>query len=147
MRTRRTRTLRWSIVVLAVCLLPGCAFEQILVGQWYSIVTPAAGACPTLNWQFAVNPQRAISGFLSGPGQQRVGSLSGELHRDDSFQMMVADAGGKPTATVTGRFTSQISTISIRGEGAGNGCDGQTFSLRLSGYFARQGGGGGGGGG
>jgi hypothetical protein len=48
---------------------------------------------------------------------------------------------------VAGRFTSQVSTLSIHGDAAGSGCDGQTFDLRLSGYFARQGGGGGGGGG
>jgi hypothetical protein len=146
MGIKQTRTLSRGIVALTVCVLSGCSFEQILIGQWYSVVTPSAGACQALNWQFVVNPQRMMSGFLSGNGQQRMGSLSGQLNQDDGFQMTVTDAGGKPTATVTGRFTSQVSTISIHGPGAGTGCDGQTFSLRLSGYFARQGGGGGGGG-
>jgi hypothetical protein len=146
MGTRRTRTLSRGIVGLTVCLLSGCTLEQIQIGQWYRIVTPPVGACPALNWQFAVNPQRVISGFLSGDRQQRIGVLSGQLNQDDSFQMTLADAGGRPTATVTGRFTSQVSTMSITGSGAGNGCDGQTFSLRLGGYFARPGGGGGGGG-
>jgi hypothetical protein len=120
--------------------------EQILIGQWYIIDTPPAGACPRLQWQFVVNPQRRFNGFLASESQHRIGNLSGQLAPDDSFQVTVTDAAGNPTASVTGRFTSQVSTLSIRGAGAGSACDGQTFEMRLSGYFARQGGGGGGGG-
>jgi hypothetical protein len=148
MRTGQNNTpsLRMATAALAACLLPGCMVEQIEIGQWYRIDTPPSGACPHLEWQFAVNPQRAVSGFISGNVQQRIATLSGQLNPDDSFQLTAADAAGNPTATVTGRFTSQVSTISIHGAGAGSGCDGQTFSLYLSGYFARQGGGSGGGG-
>jgi hypothetical protein len=148
MGTKRTGAgLRGMIVLaLATSVLPGCKIEQILIGQWYSIVTTPVGACPSLDWQFAVNAQRAINGFLSGKGEQRIGTLSGVLNPVDSFQMTLANAAGAPTATVTGRFTSDVSTISINGAGAGSGCDGQTIRMRLSGYFARAGGGGGGGG-
>jgi hypothetical protein len=148
MGTKRKGAVLRGIIALALMtsMLPGCTIEQILIGQWYSIVTPPAGACPSLDWQFAVNAQRAIYGFLSGNGQQRIGTLSGVLNQDDSFQMTIADAAGRPTANVTGRFTSDVSTISIHGMGAGSACDGQTFRMRLSGYFARAGGGGGGGG-
>jgi len=131
-------------IVLAA-LLAGCTFEQILIGQWYAIVTPSAGACPRLDWHFVVNPQRDIGGFLSDEAQQRIATLSGRLNADDSFQMTVTSLAGNRRAEVTGQFTSQVSTISIHGDGAGHACDGQTFKLRLGGYFWFQGGGRGGG--
>ena len=120
--------------------------EQLLIGQWYSVYTPAVGACPRLEWRFVVDPHRTINGFLAGDGQQRIANLSGLLNDDDSFQITATDLAGGRTARVTGRFTSQVSTMSIRGLAAGAACDGQTFKLRLGSYFARQGGGGGGGG-
>ncbi len=90
--------------------------------------------------------QRSISGFLSNDGQQQIADLSGLLNTDDSFQITATDVAGDRTANVTGQFTSGVSTISIHGPAAGRACDGQTFKLRLGGYFSRQGGGGGGGG-
>lgn len=119
--------------------------EQILIGQWYAIDTPRAGACPSLEWQFVVNPQRSIDGFLLRNRQQWIANLSGRLNADDSFQITATDMSGHRTARVTGRFTSQVSTISIHGDAAGSACDEQTFEMRLGGYFSRQGGGGGGG--
>ena len=133
-------------IVLTACLLPGCTLEQILIGQWYGIETPAAGACPRLEWQFVVDAQRSITGSLWRNVRQPIAGLSGRLNPDDSFEITATGLAGDRTADVTGRFTSQISTISIRGDAAGPGCDGQTFSLRLGAYFAAQGGGGGGGG-
>jgi hypothetical protein len=94
-----------------------------------------------------VNPQRSISGYLTDSGQlQPVANLSGVLSADDSFRITATSVAGNRTANVTGQFTSQVSTISIHGDAAGSGCDGQTFNLRLGSYFSRQGGGGGGGG-
>lgn len=141
-----TRSFGTILLGLAACLLSGCALEQIFPGQWYTIYTPQAGSCPRLGWRFVVDPQRSIGGFLTGEGQQRIADLSGRLNTDDSFQMTATDAAGHRTANVTGQFTSQTSTISIHGDAAGRGCDGQTFKVRLGGYFVRQGGGGGGGG-
>jgi hypothetical protein len=135
-----------ALAALAASLLAGCTLEQILIGQWYSIGTPPAGACPSLVWRFVVDPQRAIGGFLSREGQQRVANLSGMLNVDDSFTMTATDVASNRTASVTGRFTSQVSTISIHGDAAGNACDRQTFKMRLGSYFSIQGGGGGGGG-
>jgi hypothetical protein len=133
-------------LVLAAAVLPGCTLEQVLIGQWYDITTPQAGACPRLEWRFVVNAQRSIGGFLSRDGQQPIANLTGVLNADDSYQMTATDVAGNRTANVTGQFTSLVSTMSIHGDAAGSGCDGQTFKLRLGGYFARQGGGGGGGG-
>jgi hypothetical protein len=112
----------------------------------YTIDTPPVGACPLLEWRFFVNPQRSIIGSLSsGDSRQRIASLSGVLAADDSFQMTATGLAGGRTASVTGRFASQVSTISIHGDAAGSACDGQTYELRLGGYFTRAGGGGGGG--
>lgn len=140
-----TPTRKAVLLTLVAFLLTGCTLEQILIGQWYTIQTPPAGACPALYWHFFVNAQRIIAGGLSD-NQHPIAALSGPLNPDDSFRITATTPEGKRTATITGRFTSDISTISIHGDAAGTGCDGQTFQLRLSGYFARQGGGGGGGG-
>jgi hypothetical protein len=133
-------------LILTACLLPGCALEPILIGQWYAIETPAAGGCPPLVWRFVVDAHRSIAGSLSLRDQQRIAALSGGLGPDDSFQITAAGVAGNHAAKVTGRFTSQISTIFIQGDAAGDHCDGQTFNLRLGDYFMAQGGGGGGGG-
>ena len=148
MRTRQARVPATGTIALALAasLLTGCTFEQVLIGQLYTIQTPQAGACPRLGWRFVVDAQRAISGSLLSDGQQRIASLSGVLNPDDSFQMTATDVAGARTANITGRFTSLVTTIAIHGDAAGSGCDGQTFKLRLGQYFARQGGGGGGGG-
>jgi hypothetical protein len=143
----RTGTLaaRMLALTLGGCTLSGCTLEQIQIGQWYTLDTPAAGACPNLQWHFEVNPQRAMGGFVTR-GQQRIASFSGVLNADDSFQVTAADAASSRTANVAGQFTSDVSTLSIHGDAIGSACDGQSFELRLRSYFSRQGGGGGGGG-
>jgi hypothetical protein len=143
MRIAKANRLTAGIVALGL-LLMGCTLEQVLIGQWYTIYTPAAGSCPGLYWRFVVNAQRSIGGFLSLDARQPVANLSGLLNADDSFQITASDLAGTRTASVTGQFTSQVSTISIHGDAAGNGCDGQTFHLRLGRYLSYQGGGGGG---
>ena len=147
-RTRRASVSRANVIALclAAFLLPGCTEEQILIGQSYILYTPPAGACPRLEWRFVVNPQRSVSGFLSPDGQQRIANLSGLLNADDSFQITATSVAGNRTANVAGRFTSEVSTISIHGDAVGSACDGQTFAMRLGRYFAFQGGGRGGGG-
>jgi hypothetical protein len=120
--------------------LASCQVEQLLIGEWYRISTPSAGACPRLEWDFVVNPQRMIGGSLLVGWSQRIASLSGVLNADDSFHITVTDVAGDRTADVTGRFTNGVSTISIHGDGAGKGCDGQTFKLQLGGYFSAVGG-------
>jgi hypothetical protein len=135
----------WAIA-LTLALVPGCTFEQVLIGQVYTVITPADGPCPRLAWRFVVNAQRAINGSLSRDGQPPFANLSGQLFADDGFRIMAGGVEGQGTTVVTGRFTSQISTISVHGTVAGSDCDGRTFELRLGHYFAFQGGGGGGGG-
>ncbi len=137
---------KFATTLLLSALLAACNVPQIMVGQLYRIQTPPSDACKTLVWLFVVNPQHEIAGSLAGGNQVPFADLSGTLNQDETFVMTVTDHDTKGTATVTGQFTSQVSTISIRGDGAGPGCDGQTFSLRLGAYFARSGGGGGGGG-
>jgi hypothetical protein len=142
----QTRKAGWLVLAHTTLLLTGCNVEQIMIGQFYTIRTPQAGGCPALNWYFFVNAQHAFNGTLLDDRQQPIAGLSGVLNPDDSFRITATANSGGRTATITGRFTSQVSTLSIQGDAAGTACDGQTFQLRLSGYFARQGGGGGGGG-
>jgi hypothetical protein len=145
MPTGQASVLTAGFIALA-CLLPSCTLEQILIGQLYTIRTPPTADCPELAWQFFVDPERNINGSLSRDTLQPVASLSGRLNPDDSFRMTVTDLAGGRTASATGQFTAQVSTIAIQGDGAGKACDGKVFSMRLGNYFARQGGGGGGGG-
>lgn len=142
----RWKTISATAMIALACLLPGCALQQVMIGQWYTISTPQADACPRLVWQFVVDAQRSIEGSVSRHGQQPIASLSGVLNTDDSFQITATEASGSRTASVTGQFTSQVSTISIHGPGVGGACDGQVFKLQLRRYFTSQGGGGGGGG-
>lgn len=134
------RFLKIVALVFAACSLQGCKVEQLLMGEWYTIYTPQVGHCPRLAWQFVVNAQRVIGGSLLRGWQQPVANLSGVLHDDDSFQITATSVTGNRTADVTGEFASGVSTITIHGDGAGAACDGQTFKLRLGGYFNAQGG-------
>lgn len=130
---------RVTLLALTAASLSGCTVDQIMMGQWYYINTPPQGACPLLEWDFVVDPARTITGSLLLPGQRTIATLSGTLAKDESFHITAKAVAGPQTADVTGRFTSGVSVISIRGDAAGSGCDGQTFALRLSGYFALQG--------
>ena len=133
-------------MTLLAWLLTGCAVEQIATGQWYTISTPEAGACPVLQWHFVVDPERSLAGYIVRDGQERVANLSGRINPDDSFRMTATAVSGQQTAAISGRFTSDASTIAIQGNGAGPACNGQTFTLHIARFLARQGGGGGGGG-
>ncbi len=132
---------------LALTLFTGCTpLNPVMPGVWYGIATPPAGDCPALAWRFVVDAQQHIGGTLGRIGERPFGILSGTLASDGSFSMTAtADSGGR-TATATGRFTSGASTLAIQGNGAGEACDGASFTLYLGGYFMRAAGGGGGGG-
>lgn len=136
---RRPRCLM-IVVLLAGSLIAGCSLEQLQIGEWYTIYTPSAGSCPGLRWAFFVDAQRKINGSVSLDAVRQVADLTGVLDPDDSFRMIATDQERHRTAEVTGRFTSLVSTIAIQGDGLSAGCDGQTFSLRLGGYFAHAGG-------
>ena len=131
-------------------LLAGCSLNPVLIGQIYSIVTPREAGCQPLELRFVVEASRAIVGTLSPyapPYPQPVlAALSGTLGPDDSFQITATGTPGHGNATLTGRFTSQVSTITISGPVAGPACDGHTFTLYLGQFFRFSGGGGGGGG-
>lgn len=140
MTAKRPMTAAWCAIALAAGTLAACTFNQIMIGQFYRIYTPSAGACPVLEWDFVVNPARRISGSLLRGNQGKIATLSGILAQDESFHINATSITDKHrTADITGRFTSQVSVISIRGDAAGSGCDGQTFKLRLGAYFALQG--------
>lgn len=126
-------------------MLAGCALSPIMIGVYYMIPTPPAGDCSGMQWRFFVNPDRGIEGVVARFGQASFGTLSGTMAADDSFVMTVTDNLSQRTARATGRFTSQISTLSIQGDGAGTACDGQSFQMLLGRYFFRAPGGGGGG--
>jgi hypothetical protein len=125
-----------GFVVLAVlALLLGCTLEQVEIGRWYTLYTPRTGACPVLEWQFLVNAQRQISGYLSPAYGARTANISGTLNPDDSFQMMAREVQGNRTSSITGRFNQQLTIFTIHGDIAGDDCDGQALELRFVYYF------------
>jgi hypothetical protein len=131
-----TNLVRMTTLMLAACALTGCTLRQITVGQIYVIDTPAQGACPRLAWTFAQDPQHTITGHIEPYNHdERIANLSGHLNPDETFRMTATHVGDQRTAEVTGQFTSGISTIAIHGDGITQACDGQTFKLRLGGYF------------
>ena len=132
--------------ILAMLVLSGCTLDPVLTGQVYTIETPAEGTCPRLDWHFVADAGRKVEGVLFTDTRQRIADLSGTLAGDGRFQMTAKAGSGGGEADISGRFTSVVSTISVRGKAAGQGCEGKTFKLYLGRYFARQGGGGGGGG-
>jgi hypothetical protein len=146
-RRRRPSTGTIALLLGAGAALSGCTLDQILIGQLYVVETPPTGRCPALIWQFVINPQHSITGSLLNVNQQPIAALSGQLNAGDSFQITASDIRGQQTASVTGQFRWQESTVVIHGDAAGSACDGQTLAFHLSDYFARQGGGESGGGG
>lgn len=133
----------WLSCLLLAASLNACSTEQVQLGQWYRIDTPAHGACQPLEWHFVVDAQRGIAGDLSHPGIPPFGRIRGALALDDSFRMIVTGSDGQ--ADVTGHIGPMITTIAITGTGAGADCNGHAFALRLGRYYQFQSGGGGGG--
>lgn len=131
-------------------LLAGCSLNPVLIGQIYSIVTPREDGCQPLELHFVVDASRMFNGTLSPYAppypQPALATLSGTLSPDGSFQIIAKGTQGHGNTTLTGRFTSQVSTITINGPVAGPACDGRTFTLYLGQFFRFAGGGGGGGG-
>jgi hypothetical protein len=130
--------------VAAAALVSACSLSPILIGQIYRIDTPRDGTCQPFELQFVVNAQRAIQGTLGAYGQPPSADLSGTMGQDGSFRMTATGVVGHGGGTLSGRFTSGVSTISIVGPVAGPGCDGHTLHLYLGRYLRFFGGGGGG---
>jgi hypothetical protein len=111
---------------LALGLTASCTPEQVQLGQWYTIYTGAQGTCPALDWHFVVDAHRSIGGYLTRDQFKQIGTLSGTLNADDTFQMAATDPGGNHTERVTGRFTQKSVALSIDGTWI---CEKQTFTI------------------
>src|SRR6185437_12433852 len=117
-----------AVCGLLAMLLSGCHLEQVQIGQIFNLSTRASGACPTLQWEFFVDAQRAIHGTLQS-NFKPLATITGVLNPDDTFRMDLAAQTGGETATVNGAITSAGATFAIAGNAAGAGCNGQTFTL------------------
>jgi hypothetical protein len=121
------RAVGWAACLAAMGATASCSVEQVQIGEWNLIYTVAQGSCPALDWHFLVDARRDISGYVTRGGSPQIASLSGVLNADDSFQMWATEAGGGPKESVTGRFTSQLVTLSLDGTWM---CGKQTFRIR-----------------
>jgi hypothetical protein len=131
-------------VGLAACLVAlaataSCSLEQVPIGEWNLIHTVAQGRCPALDWHFLVDGERDISGYVAVDRFRQIATLTGVLNPDDSFQMWATEMGGTRRESVTGRFTSQVVTLSLDGNWI---CGQQTFRIRPVHQFGLEGGGG-----
>ncbi len=128
--------------VLALGVVAACTLEQVLPGQWYALHTRPQGGCPALDWHFVVDAQRSIGGYLSREPSNQIGTLSGTLNADDSYEMWVTQKDTGRKESVTGRFTAQDVTFSMDGSWI---CEKQVLRISLPRGLGGGGGGGGGG--
>ena len=115
---------------LLATTLSACHLEQVQFGQVILFSTPPAGVCPRLDWEFVVDAQRAFHGILTRD-LKPFAKISGTLNPDDSYRIELTRSDNGQTATVTDTITSDVTTMAINGEGAGRGCNGQVYNLRL----------------
>lgn len=130
--------------MLMPVLLAACSLEQVQLGQWYRIITPATGSCPMQEWRFVVDPSRHIGGHVNRINDGRIATLDGTLAPDDTYRMTATAVNGGATAEVTGQFRRVLTIIAIKGDALGRECNGQTIRMRYINYYGYSGGGGGG---
>ncbi len=136
------RLIAWAIVASAAGLVGACQLEQVMLGQWYTVRSAPQGTCPALDWHFVVDAQRSIGGYLDRDQFTKIGTLSGTLNPDDSFQMSVTQTDTGRKESVTGQFTAQYMTLALDGTWI---CGKQAFRIWLPRGLGGGGGGGGGG--
>jgi len=72
-------------------------------GTVYSTISPAAGACPELNWQVRVGPNNSLMGIVAQDGMKDIWRVSGSFKDDRSFQLHGQELGGaQRTGDVSG---------------------------------------------
>ncbi len=133
------RAVRLAACMLGLGAIASCSLEQVPIGTWNLIHTVPQGSCPAFDWHFLVDAGRNISGYVAVDQFRQIATLSGVLNPDDSFQIWATEVGGSRREGVTGRFTSQIVTLSLDGTWM---CGKQTFRIRPVQHLGLEGGGG-----
>ena len=82
----------------------GVAFAQVPEGRIYVLHSPAAGACPSLDWHIVVEPNDILAGLIAWDDMKTMARATGKVDRPNhTFTMTAVEMGGQGrTATVDG---------------------------------------------
>ena len=83
----------------------GVAFAQVPEGRIYVLHSPAAGACPSLDWHIVVEPNDILAGLIAWDDMKTMARATGKVDRPNhTFTMTAVEMGGQSrTATVDGK--------------------------------------------
>lgn len=89
----------------ALGLWLGMAVAQVPQGRIYVLHSPAAGACPSLDWHIVVEPNDILAGLIAWDDMKTMARATGKVDRPThTFTMTAVEMGGQGrTATVDGK--------------------------------------------
>jgi hypothetical protein len=89
----------------ALGLWLGTAVAQVPQGRIYVLHSPAAGACPSLDWHIVVEPNDILAGLIAWDDMKTMARATGKVDRPNhTFSMTAVEMGGQGrTATVDGK--------------------------------------------
>ena len=81
------------------------AVAQVPQGRIYVLHSPAAGACPSLDWHIVVEPNDILAGLIAWDDMKTMARATGKVDRPNhTFTMTAVEMGGQGrTATVDGK--------------------------------------------
>ena len=82
----------------------GAAVAQVPQGRVYVLHSPAAGACPSLDWHIVLEGNDRLGGIIAWNYMQSVARASGSINMQTrTFQMTATEVGGQGrTANING---------------------------------------------
>lgn len=89
----------------ALGLWLGVAVAQVPQGRIYVLHSPAAGACPSLDWHVVVEPNDILAGMIAWDDMKTMARATGKVDRPNhTFTMTAVELEGQGrTATVDGK--------------------------------------------
>ena len=93
----------------ALGLWLGVAVAQVPQGRIYVLHSPAAGACPSLDWHIVVEPNDILAGLIAWDDMKTMARATGRVDRPNhTFTMTAVEMGGQGrTATVDGKVEEE----------------------------------------
>jgi hypothetical protein len=80
----------------ALGLWLGVAVAQVPQGRIYVLHSPAAGACPSLDWHVVVEPNDILAGMIAWDDMKTMARATGKVDRPNhTFTMTAVEMGGR----------------------------------------------------
>jgi hypothetical protein len=74
----------------------GAAVAQVPQGRVYVLHSPAAGACPSLDWHIVVEPNDILAGLIAWDDMKTMARATGKVDRPNhTFTMTAVELGGQ----------------------------------------------------